>query len=81
MTFSFTLFRQLNPLAFILSFCVGIFIVYLTEPPKKIIVKHPKPFDDTIYRDNDNNCYKYKTIEVDCPSDKSLILDHPLIIE
>ncbi len=79
--FKINLFSKLNPYAFILSFCIGIFIVYLSEPPKKIIVKHPKPNDDnTIYRDNDDNCYKYKTIEVSCPSDKSLILDHPLEI-
>jgi hypothetical protein len=75
------LFNHLNPFAFIISFCVGIFIVYLMEPPKKVIVQHPKPNDDaTIYHDDENNCYKYKTIEVKCPTDKSLILDHPLVI-
>ncbi len=75
------LFNRLNPLAFIVSFCVGMFFVYLMEPQKKIIVQHPKPNDDvTIYRDDENNCYKYKTIEVKCPTDKSLILDHPLVI-
>jgi hypothetical protein len=75
------LFSRLNPFAFLLSFCIGIFYVYLSEPPKKIIVQHPKPNDDsTIYRDDENNCYKYKTIEVKCPSDRSLILDHPLVI-
>ncbi len=79
--FKLNLFSKLNPYAFILSFCIGIFIVYLSEPPKKIIVKHPRPNDNqTIYRDNDDNCYKYKTVEVACPSDKSLILDHPLEI-
>jgi hypothetical protein len=75
------LFNRLNPFAFIISFCIGIFFVYLMEPQKKIIVQHPKPNDDvTIYRDDENNCYKYKTIEVKCPTDKSLILDHPLVI-
>jgi len=75
------LFNRLNPFAFIISFCIGIFLVYLMEPQKKIIVQHPKPNDDdTIYRDDENNCYKYKTIEVKCPTDKSLILDHPLVI-
>jgi hypothetical protein len=79
--FKLNLFSKLNPYAFILSFCIGIFIVYLSEPPKRIIVKHPRPNDDkTIYHDDDDNCYKYKTIEIQCPSDKSLILDHPLEI-
>jgi hypothetical protein len=75
------LFTKLNPYVFIISFCIGIFVVYLSEPPRKIIIKHPRPNDNkTIYRDDSNNCYKYKTIEVQCPSDKSLILDHPLEI-
>jgi len=75
------LFTKLNPYVFIISFCIGIFVVYLSEPPRKIIIKHPRPNDDkTIYHDDSNNCYKYKTIEVQCPSDKSLILDHPLEI-
>ena len=79
--FKLNLFSKLNPYAFILSFCIGIFIFYLSEQPKKIIVKHPRPNDEkTIYHDDDDNCYKYKTIEVQCPSDKSLILDHPLEI-
>jgi hypothetical protein len=76
------LFAKLNPYVFIISFCIGIFIVYLSEPPQKIIIQHPRPNDDkTIYRDDSNNCYKYKTIEVKCPADKSLILDHPLEIK
>jgi len=75
------LFTKLNPYVFIISFSIGIFIVYLSEPPRKIIIKHPRPNDnETIYRDDADNCYKYKTIEVQCPSDKSLILDHPLEI-
>jgi hypothetical protein len=79
--FKFQFFNKLNPYVFILSFCIGIFIVYLNDPPKKIIIQHPRPNDDkTIYRDDTNNCYKYKTIEVNCPSDKNLILDHPLEI-
>ena len=76
------LFAKLNPYVFIISFCIGIFIVYLSEPPQKIIIQHPRPNDDkTIYHDDSNNCYKYKTIEVQCPADKSLILDHPLEIK
>jgi hypothetical protein len=79
--FHFHFFNKLNPYVFILSFCIGIFIVYLSDPPKKIIIQHPRPNDDkTIYRDNNDNCYKYKTIEVKCPTDKSLILYHPLEI-
>jgi hypothetical protein len=77
----FILFPKLNSYLFLLSFCIGIFIVYLSQPPKKIIIRHPRPDkQETIYHDNDDNCYKYKAMEVLCPKDKSLILDHPLEI-
>jgi hypothetical protein len=78
----FALFPKLNSYLFLLSFCIGIFIVYLSQPPKKIIVRHPRPDqEEIVYHDDDDNCYKYKAMEVSCPKDKNLILDHPLAIE
>jgi len=78
----FLLFPKLNPYLFLLAFCIGIFIVYLSEPPKKIIVRHPRPDqEETVYHDDEGSCYKYKAMEVSCPKNKSLILDHPLMIE
>lgn len=76
------LFTKINPYIFLLFFSIGIFIVYIRETPKKIIVRHPRPDNqEVVYEDDNNNCYKYKAIEVNCPKDKSLILDHPLLID
>lgn len=75
-------FNKLNPLAFVISFLIGLYICYSTLPPKKIIVKHPTPqnANKTIYRDENDNCFKYKADIVSCPSDTEDILNHPLNI-
>jgi hypothetical protein len=62
------LFKHLNPVAFIMSFCIGILIVCVKQPPRRIVYRHPTPFnaEKEIYRDNDDGCFKYKATEVDC---------------
>ena len=77
------LFTKIKPLYFFLAFCVGIFICYVTETPKKIIMRHPTPENagKVTYQDDDDSCYKYMAKEVKCPDDKGLILEHPLSIE
>jgi hypothetical protein len=75
------LFKHLNPLAFIISFCIGILIVCVKQPSRRIVYRHPNPFNagKEIYRDNNNGCYKYKSTEVDCNSVKpELIKKHPV---
>lgn len=75
-------FNKLNPLAFIISFMIGLYICYTSMPPKKIIVKHPTPQNagKTIYQDENDNCFKYDSEIVDCPSNTEEILNHPLNI-
>ena len=67
---------------FLLVFCLGLLYVYLFTPHKQIVVKYPNPYnaDKLIYSDNTNSCYKYKANKIDCPDDKSKILDHPITI-
>jgi len=75
------LFKHLNPLAFIISFCVGILIVCIKQPPRHIVYRHPTPFNagKEIYRDNNDGCFKYKANEVNCDDVKEeLIKPHPV---
>lgn len=71
-----------NPYVFIVAFCIGIFMCYITQPEPKIIVKHPRPdnVNSVVYKDDNEDCYKYESIEVDCPADRRLALDHPVRI-
>ena len=57
------------PLYFLISFCIGIFLVYISTPKPKIIIKYPTPQNagKIIYKDNSGLCYKYLAKEVKCP--------------
>ena len=64
----FNFFKHLNPLAFLISFALGILYCYIRVTPKKIIYRHPTPDNTskTIYRDEKNKCFKYNPNEVKC---------------
>ena len=52
---------------FIISFCIGIMIIYCTKPKPSIVNKFPSPTNkNLIYQDNVNNCYKYVVEETSC---------------
>lgn len=63
------------PLYFFISFCIGMFAVYISTPKPKIIIKYPTPDNagKVIYKDNSGICYKYSAKEVNCPSDTKKI--------
>ena len=56
---------------FILSLSIGLLVVYLTIPKPTIILKYPTPenSDEMVFKDDVNNCYKFKTTEVPCPKE------------
>ncbi len=69
------LFNKLNPFAFFISFCIGIFICYITSPKPKLIIQYPSPENVGInkYIDKNSNCFKYVAKKIPCPIDKSKI--------
>tara|TARA_B110000908_G_C9898500_1_gene289966 strand:+ start:138 stop:389 length:252 start_codon:yes stop_codon:yes gene_type:complete len=65
---------------FLISFSIGLLLVYCTLPKPDIIIKFPTPVNSDFisYKDEADNCFKYKTEETDCPADKSLIKTIPI---
>jgi hypothetical protein len=61
------IFGYLNPFVFILSFGIGLMIVYTINPPPRVVIRFPTPLNagKVIYREDDT-CYKYKVEEVAC---------------
>tara|TARA_B100001094_G_C18033323_1_gene721261 strand:+ start:507 stop:722 length:216 start_codon:yes stop_codon:yes gene_type:complete len=55
---------------FFISFCIGIFLVYVITPFPDIVFTFPTPdnVDDTIYNNSNGSCYKYKATQVQCDS-------------
>jgi len=60
------------PIVFFISLFVGLLYVYMFTPLPDIIIKYPTP-DNTEsirYKDKADNCYRYKTTEVECSKHK-----------
>lgn len=76
------IFKRLNSTAFLIAFCIGMLIVYAKKVPKRVVYKHPTPYNagKIIYKDKNNGCFKYEMEEVPCPKDKSAIKKHPVDI-
>ena len=73
-------FNKLDPLAFMISLAIGFFLAYIFGPRPTILYKYPTPAntDNTIYKDDLNNCYKYNSTKVSCPVDKKQIHTIPI---
>ena len=71
--FDFT--EYIDVRAFFISLFIGILITYVLAPPKKYVIAYPTPetSNEKVYRDKADTCYKFKTDEVQCPTDKSKI--------
>lgn len=76
------LVKNLNPFVFIVSFAVGLFIVYIFAPAPTVVIKFPSPSNagKVVYRDKSDNCYVFKAESSECPADKSKIKEQPLDI-
>ena len=60
---------KINLFVFGLSLFVGLFLVYVTSPKPRIILKYPnlKNVNNLNFVDENNNCVKFSPKEVACP--------------
>jgi hypothetical protein len=65
------LIERIHPLIFFISFCIGLFFVYIFSPEPDIIFKYPTPENahKLVFTDDADNCYKYVSNEVQCTDD------------
>ena len=65
---------------FIISFLLGLLILYILGPKKKIIYVYPTPenVDKILFKDKANNCFHFNEMKVDCPTDISNIFSVPI---
>ena len=63
---------KINLFVFALSLFVGLFLVYVTSPKPRIILKYPnlKNVNNLNFVDENNNCVKLSAKEVACSPDK-----------
>ncbi len=59
---------------FLVSFSVGLFLIYILGPEMKTIYIYPTPENiaGMVVKDDANNCFSYKMTEVECPADNDI---------
>ena len=64
---------------FIISFALGMLIVYASSPPPREIMVYPTidNVGDLLYKDHADQCYGFIPKEVACPKDEALIKKVP----
>ena len=75
------LFDNIQFFPMLISFAVGVFVVYVLKPAPIVIMKYPnlENAGKLIYRDRNGTCFVYETKEVDCNANESRIKPFPLI--
>lgn len=65
------MFGIIDTRLFLISFFIGIFFAYISDPQQKVIYIYPSPdnVDNFIYKDEAENCFKFSQEEVGCPLD------------
>lgn len=65
--------KYINVFAFIISFSIGVFAVYVTVPDKKKIVVYPTPDNSNYvqYKDTAGNCFQFKETKTTCSPGKT----------
>lgn len=68
-------FQYIDPFYFIVAFSIGVFISYVLAPPPQIVIQYPTPENagKITYQDDAGVCYKYRKVNVQCPSDPSKV--------
>jgi len=66
--------------AFLISFAIGLFFVYILGPEMKTVFIYPTPenVDKFLFKDKADNCFSFKQEIIECPKDESLISKIPI---
>lgn len=76
----FKISKYINIPVFIISFALGLFVVYITAIDNKIVYVYPTPENQELmlYRDKANQCFAFEQKEVTCPSNPLEISKIPI---
>ena len=72
--------KYINFKIFLISLAFGLLLVYLYQPPTTIVYVYPTPdnVNNLVVKDKANNCFKFNSIEVTCPTNKNDIENIPV---
>ena len=66
--------------AFLISFSIGLFFIYILGPEMKKIYIYPSPenINKFLFKDKADNCFYFKEHVVECPKNSSQISTIPI---
>lgn len=72
--------KYINVPVFLISFAIGMFVVYIVLPDMRKIYVYPTPENVDIlqYRDKTGQCFRFEQKEVSCPKDTTKIAKMPV---
>lgn len=72
--------KYINIPIFLICLALGLLFVYLNAPDNRVVIVYPTPenTDKIQYKDYASNCYEFKAVEMECPSDNSEIKEIPV---
>lgn len=72
----FNYLSKINPLFFLICFCVGLFLSYHFGDKMNFIIKYPTPEDSAslVYRTQKGSCYSYTLAETACSDTSETLL-------
>lgn len=72
--------KYIDSKIFFISLAIGLFFVYINQPPPTIIYVYPTPsnIDKIQYKDKVGNCFEFDTSGVRCPSEAKDVTIAPI---
>ena len=64
-----SLLHKVDLTIFLISFIIGLIVVYFITPLPTIVYKYPTPYntENVVYENQNSVCYKYNVNKVNCP--------------
>jgi hypothetical protein len=72
--------KYLHIQCFLLSFAIGLCVMYYLEPTKRVIKVYPTPdtVDTVQYVDKADNCFNFEPTLTECPWNTSMLKTIPI---
>jgi hypothetical protein len=72
--------HHLQIVPFVIGVAVGLFLILFYQAGPRILYEYPHPqnVNNRIYRDKQNICYQYNSVQVDCDENEGGLKPYPL---